>query len=227
MTTYTAKRNRLVNAALACSVGLGLAVTTGREADAARKGARACQPAGSRTVAASGSARVYTRRGRVRFASPPTGTILNGCRVGGRPVKMAVAAEFSAGTLSFGKVELAGGFASVVTSSDDRGGFSQELEVYNLRGRRRVALISPPQGARIRDVVLRPSGNVAWIQTAPSAGQAPDEEPELNSFEVRARQRGKTVLLDSGAAINPESLAGSGSILYWTNGGRASTARLP
>jgi len=228
VTTYGAKRNRLVHAALGCSLALSLAVATGGEADAARKGVRPCQPAGSKTVAASGTARVYTRRGPKRAGADPSTVIsLYGCRAQGRPVRMATRAVFSAGTLSFRLEQPAGRFASVVTSSDDRGGYSDELEVYDLRRRRRTSRISPAQEARVRDVVLMPSGNVAWIQTAPSEGQALDEVPQFNSFEVGARQGGKTVLLDSGRGIDPRSLASSGSILYWTNGARASTARLP
>ena len=229
MTPHLANRNRLVHAALAFSVALGLAVATGGVADAARKGARACQPNGSKTVLASGTARVFTKRGPKRPASadPSTLTRLYGCGAGRRPVKMATRGVYSAGTLSFRLEQLAGRFASVVTSSDDRGGYSDELEVYDLRRRRRTSLISPVQEARIRDVVLMPSGNVAWIQTATSAGQAPGGEPVFNNFEVRTRQGGRTVLLDSGPGIGARSLASSGSTLYWTNGPQARTARLP
>jgi len=216
-------------ALLAALVLLGVVPAMGGVADAARKGARACQPNGSKTVLASGTARVFTKRGPKRPASadPSTLTRLYGCRAGRRPVKMATRGVYSAGTLSFRLEQLAGGFASVVTSSDDRGGYTDELEVYDLRRRRRTSLISPVQEARIRDVVLVPSGNVAWIQTAPSAGQAPGGDPVFNSFEVRTRQGGRTVLLDSGPGIGATSLASSGSILYWTNGAQARTARLP
>ena len=229
MATDCAKRNRLVHAALACSVGLCLAVAAGGEADAARKSAGSCQPDRSKTVVASRTARVYTKRGPKRDATenPSTVTSLCGRRAGGRPVRMAISAVFSAGTLSFSLEQLAGRFASVVTSSDDRGGFSQELEVYDLRRRCRTSLISPEQRGLFRDVALRSSGNIAWIQTAPSGPAPPDEEPALDSFEVRARQGGKTVLLDAGREIGPRSLASSGSTLYWTNGTNARTARLP
>lgn len=222
MTTDLPLRNRLVHLVLACSVALGVVAATGWEADAARKSA--CQPAGSKTVVASRTARLFTRRGRRRppSADPSTVTRLYGCRTGRRPVRMAIRAVFSAGTLSFKLEGLAGRYASVVTTSDDRGGYSEELEVYDLRRRRRTTLISPAQEVRFSDVALMQSGNVAWIQGVPSGGQAP-----FTTFEVRARQGATTVLLDSGRAINPTSLASSGSILYWTNGTRAGTARLP
>jgi hypothetical protein len=190
MATDCAKRNRLVHAALACSVGLCLAVAAGGEADAARKSAGSCQPDRSKTVVASRTARVYTKRGPKRDATenPSTVTSLCGRRAGGRPVRMAISAVFSAGTLSFSLEQLAGRFASVVTSSDDRGGFSQELEVYDLRRRRRASLISPEQGGRIRDVALRSSGNVAWIQTAPS-GPVPPTRKRRSTASRSGRAR--------------------------------------
>ena len=237
MTMSFAMRNRLVCAGLAWSLGLGLTVLAGGEADAARKGARPCQPAGSKTVVAGGGSRVFTDRGVVKdsegIRADGTPTILYGCRAGKRPVKMAVAARFAAGTLSFGQVKLSQGFASVVTSSDDRGGFSQELEVYDLDRRRRTALISPeperttPRGSnRFFDFVLRPSGNIAWIQSTRS--EANDQgETRITEYGVKALQGGKTTVLDTGPNIRPRSLAESGSILYWINEGAPTVARLP
>jgi hypothetical protein len=227
MTTIPALRSRLALLVLACA--LALVAATAGTADAARKKAGSCATRGSKTVVASSTARVYTKRGPRRPASadPSTVTSLCGVRAGGRRIRMATHAVYSAGTLGFRDVLLAGRFASLVTTADDRGGYSEELESYDLKRRRRTTLITPTAGARFRDVVLLPSGNLAWIQTALSPGQDPDAEPVFNSFEVRARQAGKTVLLDAGAGIRPVSLASSGATLYWTNGARVATARLP
>lgn len=127
MASLRAPHVLLGRAALACTVSLGLTLVAGGAADAAaRKGTNPCQPAGTKTVTASGSARLYTKRGPKRPASadPSTLTRLYGCRSGKRPVKMATAGVYSAGTLSFRLEQLAGRFASVVTSSSDRGGNS-------------------------------------------------------------------------------------------------------
>jgi hypothetical protein len=229
MPTHRGKRHRLVHVALTCATVLSLAAATAGQADAARKRANPCATHGSKTVLATGSARVYTKRGPKRPASadPSTLTRLCGSLAGKRPVKMATAGVYSAGTLSFGLEQLAGRFASAVTISNDRGGHSEELEAYDLRRRRRASITSLAPEAEFKDVVLMPSGNTAWIQTAQSPGQDPNAEPVFNSFEVRARQGAKTILLDSGAGIVPTSLASSGSTLYWTNGARVGTARLP
>lgn len=209
------------------ATGLLLGSVAGAQA---AKRATACQPSGTKTVVAGPGVRVFTRRGPKRVAGEPDRsrvTRLYGCRAGKRPVAMATAGTYSAGTLSFGQVQVAGRFAAVVSAGDDRGGFSQELEVFDLARRRRAFRFSPPQEARIRDSVLARSGNAAWIQTAQSPGQDPQAEPVFNSFEVRARVGARTIVLDSGPAIAPTSLAASGPTLYWTNGGRAVAGRLP
>jgi hypothetical protein len=228
MMNLPAAHKGLTRALITSVAALGLAMAAGTAAQAAPKAAT-CKSKGSKTVVASSGARVYTKRGPRRPASadPSTVTSLCGSRTGGRPVRLATRAVYSAGTLGFRSVQLAGRFASVITTSDDRGGYSEELEVYDLRARRRTTLITPTAGARFRDVVLMPSGNVAWIQTAQAPGQDPDAEPVFNSFEVRSRQAQKTSLLDSGPGVGPTSLAASGALLYWTNGVRVATARLP
>jgi hypothetical protein len=214
---------------LALAAALALLLTTGGTAQAAGKSPFSCKARGSKTVVASSTARVYTKRGPRRPASadPSTVTSLCASRAGGRPFRLATRAVYSAGTLGFRDVLLAGSFASAVTTSDDRGGYSEELELFDLKRRRRAARVTPTEGARFRDSVLTPSGNLAWIQTAQAPGQDPNAEPVFNSFEVRARQAGKTVLLDSGPGVGPASLAWSGATLYWTNGARVATARLP
>ena len=215
----------------AIALGLVLASSTGAEA-AAKKRANLCQPAGAKTVIASSSARLYTRRQRKSIPAreePDRSRVTNlyGCSAGKRPVRLASAGSYSAGTLSFGTPQLAGRYAGVTSSSDDRGGFSQTLEVYDLARRRLAFRISPPDGGRFGDFVLARSGNAAWIQNAPSPGQDPDAMPALNSFQVGARVGGRSAILDSGPGIGFTSLAASGPILYWTNGGRAVTGRLP
>ena len=204
---------RLVPAALACSIGLGVAVVPSGEADGARTSANACQPSRSKTVLATSTARLYTRRTTNRDRDRVT--TLFGCRSGRRPVRMASRFAGVAEERFFGSERLVGGFASVVSFGSDRGNepLPQELRVFNLRRRRRTALVTTKAGASISDVELQKSGSVAFIE-------------DSTSFEVRKHEGGKSTVLDSGPGIGPNSLAVSGSTVYWTNGSQAKSAPL-
>ena len=216
---------RLVAAALACSIGLGAAVVVpSGEAEGARTSARACQPSGSKTVLATRTARLYTERTTNRDGDDVTA--LFGCRSGGRPVRMALEFAGIAEERFFGSELLVGRFASVVSSGSDRGNepMPQVLRVFDLRQRRRTALVRTKAGSFISDVELRKTGSIAFIEasaTDPLAG-----DPQFDRFEVVKREGGKSTVLDSGPGIDPDSLAVSGSTVYWTNESQAKSAPL-
>jgi hypothetical protein len=215
---------RLIPAALACSIGLGVALAPSVAAGGAHTSASACQPFHSKTVLASSTARLFTRRTTNRDHDKVTA--LYGCRSGRRPVRMA--SQF-AGVVEerfFGSARLAGNVASVVSFGSDRGNepLPQELRVFDLKRRRRTALVTTRAGAYVADVELQKSGSVAFIEASSSDPTAGD--PKYDRFEVRKREGGTLTLLDSGAAIDPDSLAVSGSTVYWTNGSQAKSAPL-
>ncbi len=66
-------------------------------------------------------------------------------------------------------------------------------------------------GGKLADLELRPNGSFAYIT---SAGQ------------VRKVDKTGSVLLDPGPGVDPQSLAGSGSIVYWTRAGKPYSASL-
>ena len=208
-------RGRLAHGALAGSVALGLALAAGGQAEGARSDAGQCRPAGSKTVLASPSARLYSKRVRERGALYNRGVALYGCRLrGGRPVRMALNAYYGGEDRSFDGERLAGRFAAVLSSSFFRVGPPRsELRVFNLRRGRRTLLIREPY---VYDMELKASGAVAWTAGASSG----------SGFEVRKRDAGGPGVLDSGPGIVHDSLALSGSRLYWTNTSGAMSVRL-
>jgi hypothetical protein len=78
------------------------------------------------------------------------------------------------------------------------------------------------QDYSITDIVVNGKGNVAWIALAQhvSGGNA-------KRYDVRRAIAGTVDRVDSGANIVADSLALSGTHLFWLAGGNAKTAELP
>jgi hypothetical protein len=66
-----------------------------------------------------------------------------------------------------------------------------------------------------RSLVLEPQGGVAWIA---------EDSSNAQTFEVHAVSRPGRRLLASGGGIDPRSLAGSATTIYWTQDGTARSA---
>jgi hypothetical protein len=72
---------------------------------------------------------------------------------------------------------------------------------------------------QVTDLVVTSRGSVAWI--------ASKGKYRAQSFEVRrARSSGRSVLLDEGPEIEPESLRRSGAVVSWAKGGHRLSAPL-
>lgn len=208
--------------ALVLSIGLGGALVPSGQADGARASTGACQPSGSKTVLANSGARLYSKR--ATNSDNDDVTVLFGCRSGGKPVRMASRFAGAAEERFFGSARLAGRFASVVSFGSNRGNepMPQELRVFDLRQRTRTALAMTEPGAFVSDVELQRTGSVAYIEASSTNPTVTDPD----TFEVAKREAGTTTVLDSGPEIGPDSLAVSGTTVYWTNGLQAKSARL-
>jgi hypothetical protein len=81
--------------------------------------------------------------------------------------------------------------------------------------------LRPESYSQVATLVLKPDGSVAWIGTGASiVGQ------HAGVTEVHEIGRGGSRLLDSGAAIDAQSLRLRGSRLSWRHGGRTRAATL-
>jgi hypothetical protein len=76
----------------------------------------------------------------------------------------------------------------------------------------------------VTQLVLAPSGAVAWIAASSSPGE-PDEQPW--AAQVAVAQEGKASALANSRAIGLHSLRLRGRTLSWRNGSQPESARLP
>lgn len=186
-----------------------------------------CQLRGSRTVVANEQGRVFTARDRLRGR---TVTGYFGClyRVNrayylGRDYRSR---DF---TDAVQHVRLAGRYAgyAVLSRFDRPCGFAGEARVTNLRTGRvehRAPGIPGRAAERITDLELKPNSSVGWIATACLPG-APDRD-EVNVIDADGRRTLDSGVDGTATNIAPSSLALSGSRLYWTKGGTATSATL-
>jgi hypothetical protein len=80
--------------------------------------------------------------------------------------------------------------------------------------------VPPESFQRVKTVVIKPDGAVAWLTGFGSVGLSGSHYQV-----VRVDQRGHA-LLDTGTGIGPESLRLRGSKVTWTDGGRTRSATL-
>jgi hypothetical protein len=81
--------------------------------------------------------------------------------------------------------------------------------------------LRPESYSQVASLVLKPDGAVAWIGTGNSI-----ISHGAGATEVHAIARDRSRLLDSGSAIDSQSLRLRGSRLSWRNGGQTRTATL-
>jgi hypothetical protein len=200
---------------LAAVLGLAL-VPAGASAAKAK---RTCYPAHSTTLAATKSVRVFQTRG---FSRDTKTHATYGCLLSAKRPHRFVVLDFPMG---FEHITIAGRFVAYAAYSDCAADYCNPnaVMVQDLKtGRRTFAEGTLVAVAHVSDLVLRPDGTVAWIQTSYD-----DNGSVRPGFDVVAGGPGRTpVLLGSGADVAPGSLALAGRTAYWTQGAQPRSAAL-
>jgi hypothetical protein len=205
---------RFATCRIVLATAAALATTLLAAGPAEARKAPACSSKGSKTIIASESARVFRKK-------KATGVRVYGCLF--RANK-----KFQLGSFSecfdddqVGDLRLAGRYVGYDTTSCGLVVGKSVVIVRNLAtgSVTHVAvaarLVSPGEiDTSVSDLVLRRSGSVAWIGSADDTDNAAPR-----TYQVR-RFTGSQVLLDSGTAIAPGSLAASAGGIYWTKGGQ-------
>lgn len=203
----------------ACLLGLATVCLLSYGAGAsARTVPSGCKMAGAQTVAATATARAFTKGDSLYgcLYSAPRLQRLTG--FGTTDLERAVIAN----------VTINGRFVAWGRSVAGKGGYDDHVTVYDLR-RRRVASFSttgapPPSsiGATVEGEVrgvgpttairLRATGHVAWI--------AQDRfTPGPPRYEVHKREGASRTLLAQGTDVEPRSLGLSSNVLSWRQAG--------
>jgi hypothetical protein len=202
---------------LAATLGLGLALAPAGASAAQAK--RTCYPAHSTTLAATKSVRVFQTRG---FSRDTKTHATYGCLLSAKHPYRFVVLDFPEG---FEHITIAGHFVSYAAYSDCAADYCNPnaVMVQDLRtGRRTFAEGTLVAVAHVSDLVLRPDGTVAWIQTSYD-----DNGSVRPGLDVVAGGPARTpVLLDSGTDVAPGSLALAGPTAYWTKGGQPRSGTL-
>jgi hypothetical protein len=123
------------------------------------------------------------------------------------------------------RVSLAGRFVAFVDSSIQRyqDDHHQRIIVVDLRSGRRYpsheATSLPPDQLLVTDLVLRPTGRIAWI--------GPGERAGGSGYAVWTQgSNNAAVAVDAAPGIEPGSLALAGSRLYWIRAQQPQSQRL-
>lgn len=99
-----------------------------------------------------------------------------------------------------------------------------EVDVVDPKSAKHSRLVSGGTAASTavvgKNLVLKADGAVGWIVVTNQL------TPPVVGYEVHAVDASGSKLLDSGARIDPSSLALGGSSLYWTDAGQVRSARL-
>lgn len=190
---------------------LGLVLVTG----VAEGKPRACAPEGARVHATGAKLQVYRHRGRMYACHRHTGT------------RRALADDLAPAVLWLSSIRVAGdlvGHGVVVSRGDD-------LPLVGVRNIRTGALVHlaeavTPMGRRddklrafVRDLVLHPSGDVAWIAQNANVWPARFEVYKIDGAAGR-------VMLAASTAIHPDSLLLHGRTISWIAGDDRRFARL-
>jgi hypothetical protein len=177
-----------------------------------------CTPHGSKTIAANTQLRVFTFR-----KSGSDTTNLYACRLKNRKRFLLASAEEAGGTgTSVSLVRVAGRFVAWDSQpfddsqryNPDFQGFPSSVNALDTgSGQRRTAPATTgnPAASTVTGLVLKPSGAFAWIGSAAT-------------LEVHRYDAAGDTLVDSGADVDPASLAAGSAQLYWTRGGAPHSA---
>ena len=186
-------------------------------------GAATCQVSGSKPEEASRSARVFSRRESRRAEGRRTRAPVRawyGClHSRGRRVGLGVVGAAGVFLDRIAPVRLAGryvGHANEFTASpgDATGAVVLVTDLRTGRVKRRFENAPTFSTYDVTDLELSVTGSVAWIARVRSGagGAEIHEVVKMDSTTATAQ------VLDAGPSIAPDSLALSGSTLYWTNG---------
>jgi hypothetical protein len=186
-----------------------------------------CAPAGSRTLATDGRARVY---------SVPLGSGAGSVRVFGcmfataKPVSLGTTSlAADAATIEPRTVALTSPWAAY--SLSEQGSVFGEVYVAlkNLRtgkAKRKADAgldqLGPGKSSAVTDIVVSAAGAVAWIVTGSAEGP-PRQAREIVAIDSTGVRR----TLDAAADIDPHSLVLRRHRLSWTDGGVRHSAALP
>jgi len=164
-----------------------------------------CAPAGSRVLASSGTARLYSAAGTLYGCLGTTRTRLGALASRAHFERTRVAAY-----------ALSGRFAGLDVAQMGIDVFSSSVMVIDLKTGRSVATApatSPEHRAEsfvtVHGMVIDPAGTLAWIGERSAVGAL------TPVYEVRTLGRAGDRLLDSGAHIRPGSLTLHGRLLGW------------
>ena len=209
---------------VALSIAVGALLAASLVAPPAGDAGRTCAAAGSRTIVASDSARVFRLRGRVY-----------GC-LHRRNVRVPLEDRFGGESLSETRLtslkpRLAGRFVGYAYEWDNGSVGGPGVEVADLaRGTRRGVELDPSTeedhlDAVVRDIVVTTRGSLAWTWFGDFLDPARGEVREVRKLEPTDRSAlGR--LLDSGPEIGLRSLARRGSNVSWVNRGQRVSAPL-
>jgi hypothetical protein len=176
-----------------------------------------CAAKGSRTITATRDARAFRRAGRSYACLYRVGRRF---RLGDEPAEPDFFRAFS--------VRLAGRYVAYELAFVGREETHFDVRVRNLRSGRwvhRLPANSAPETSPIStsspgvtDLALARNGAVAWITRDPYVNPA--------TLEVHKADADGHAQLDTGAGIDPGSLALSGKTIYWLSNGTPRTATL-
>jgi hypothetical protein len=177
-----------------------------------------CTPHGSKTIAANVQLRVFTFK-----KSGSDTTNLYACRLKNRRrFLLASAQELGGSGTSVNLVRVVGRFVAWDSQPFDDSqrynpsfqGFPSSVNALDTgSGQRRTtpATTGSPATSSVTALVLQPSGAFAWIGSAAT-------------LEVHRYDAAGDTMIDSGADIDPASLAAGRTRLYWTRAGTPHTA---
>jgi hypothetical protein len=171
---------------------------------------RRCFPKFSRTIAVSDRARIYET---AQDDNGHSATVVCAFRTGRRVLlgdSYDLDVAYNVTMVRFAKWRVAVAWYSSTKPSP----YTAGLDLVDMRrGERRGVATMYSEGS-FTDVELKPNGSLAWIQQRAGA---------VTVIKVDASGRHE---LDSGTGIARDSLALSGSWLYWTNDGQPRVATL-
>jgi hypothetical protein len=193
-------------AAGAAGVALGAAALAGPSGATPRG---PCDRPDARTLAAADAARVVR-----------AGTGLYACRPGARPIRVAS----STGTARPTQLRLAASRVVYAQQTCPRGataGCRVTVNVLRLSDGRRFARARFAQSGPVTGLDVSPRGALAVMLGARCRSAAACGSGRLVLIDARG-----TRTVDSGAALDTASLAGSGTTVFWRHAGRATSTQL-
>ena len=205
---------------MGCPAIAGIALVVGSmclahaEPAAADHQHKRCYPKGARTIAASDRARVYEWTSEEDDSRYIACVFRTGRRIELGFSESAARSSFDIPLVRFAKWQLAYVWRGCLVYCNTG------VQRVNLRTGKRRGFASDDY-ISVPDLELRSNGSLAWIQQ-----EFDSSTRQLRDIRVLKHDAGGTTELDAGMDIASESLALSGSWLYWTRGGEPRFATL-